>query len=95
MACLFGLLALASPRLAFALIWLLSDRVSVAFSHIWMAWFGLFVLPWTALVYTLAYEPGRGVSSQGWALVGLAFFFDVYSYVRSASNRSQIFTQAY
>jgi hypothetical protein len=91
MACLFGLLVLVSPRLAFAVIWLLSDRVSIAFSHIWMAWFGLFVLPWTALAYTLAYDPDLGVSSQGWAFVGLAFFLDVYSYVRSAGERSQTY----
>jgi hypothetical protein len=87
MACLFGLLALASPRLAFALVWLLSDRVSVAFSHVGVALFGLILLPWTALVYTLAYDPTRGVSDRGWAVVALAFFVDVYSYVRGASER--------
>lgn len=87
MGCLFGLLALASPRIALALVWLLSDRVSIAFSHAWVALLGLLVLPWTALVYTLAYDPRTGVSGKGWALVALAFFVDVYSYVRSASER--------
>ena len=89
MGCLFGLLALASPRLAFALLWIFSDRVPIAFEHLWMAWVGLIFLPWTALVYTLAYDPVRGVSTSGWALVGLAFFVDVYSYVRSATDSSR------
>ena len=88
MACLFGLLALASPRIAFALVWLLSDRVPIAFSHIGIAVFGLIVLPWTALIYTLAYDPDRGVSYRGWAFVALAFFVDIYSYVRGASERT-------
>jgi hypothetical protein len=89
MPCLFGLLALASARLAFALVWLLTDRVSIAFSHIGVAVFGLIVLPWTALVYTLAYDPAQGVSDRGWALVALAFFVDVYSYARGAADRSE------
>ena len=87
MGCLFGLLAIASPRIAFGLVWLLSDRVSIAFSHAWVALLGLLVLPWTALVYTLAYDPIRGVSSKGWAIVGLAFLVDIYSYVRSAGEQ--------
>ncbi len=87
MACLFGLLALASPRIAFGALWIFSDRVSIAFSHWWMALLGLIVLPWTALVYTLAYDPLTGVSSRGWAFVALGFFVDVYSYVRSTTDR--------
>lgn len=88
MACLFGFLALISPRLAFGVIWIFSDRVEMAFDHIWMAVLGLLFLPWTALVYTLAYAPEGGVSSKGWALVFLAFLVDVYSYVRSTTART-------
>lgn len=87
MACLFGLLALASPRIAFALIWIFSDRVSIAFDYIWMAVVGLLLLPWTALVYTLAYDPLEGVDEKGWALVFIAFLVDVYSYFRSTTER--------
>jgi hypothetical protein len=87
MACLFGLLAIASPRVAFGLLWIFSDRVSIAFSHWGVALFGLIVLPWTALVYTLAYDPLTGVNYRGWGFVALAFFVDIYSYVRGATDR--------
>jgi hypothetical protein len=89
MACLFGLLAILSPRVAFGLVWLLTDRVDLAFSRLWVALLGLIFLPWTALIYTLAYDPVRGVSNQGWAMVFLAFLVDVYSYVRGAGERSR------
>lgn len=39
-------------------------------------------------MYTLAYAPLTGVSSKGWALVAIAFFVDIYSYVRSVTERS-------
>ncbi len=89
MACLFGLLAILSPRIAFGLVWLLTDRVDLAFERLWVALLGLLFLPWTALIYTLAYDPVRGVSNQGWAMVFLAFLVDIYSYARGAGERSR------
>jgi hypothetical protein len=88
-ACLFGLLAILSPRIAFGLVWLLTDRVDLAFERLWVALLGLLFLPWTALIYALAYDPVRGVSEQGWAMVFLAFLVDIYSYVRGAAERSR------
>ena len=86
MACLFGLLAVAFPRLAFVAMWMFTDRVVIAFDRTWMALIGLVFLPWTAIAYTLAYVPFGGVSSAGWGFVTLAFFVDVYTYVRGGSR---------
>jgi hypothetical protein len=45
-------------------------------------------LPWTALVYVLAWAPLTGVSALGWAFVALGFVADIATYSsRSAQRR--------
>ena len=44
---------------------------------------GFVFLPWTTLVYALAYD-GHDVSGIGWFCVALALFADVSSYTVSA-----------
>ncbi len=89
MGCLLALVAMLSPRLAFFLLWLFSDRVSIAFSSGFVAFLGLLFLPWTALIYTVAYQPVRGVSGLGWFFVGIAFVADLASYGSGARARNQ------
>ena len=62
---------LISPRLLFGLIWIFSDRVPMAFEHVWMAMVGLLFLPWTALVYTLAYAPEAASARRAGPLCSL------------------------
>lgn len=50
------LLALVSPRLALFVIWLGSNLLQRAFENDAWALIGFFILPWTTLVYTLAWH---------------------------------------
>lgn len=87
MGCLVALIALISPRLAFFLVWVFSDRVDIAFDGFPVPFLGLLFLPWTALVYTFAYAPVRGVSGVGWVFVTLALLADLASYGAGESGR--------
>jgi len=77
MGCLFALVAALSPRLALFLLWVFTDRLSVAFRSGWEGLIGFLLLPYTTLSYALVYAPGTGVDGFGWIVVGLGVLFDL------------------
>ena len=88
MCCLLVVLSLLGPRVAFLVTWLATNRVAVAFHDGWVVpLLGLVFLPWTALLYTLAYAPVGGVSGLGWLFVGLGVLADLGSYVSGPYQR--------
>jgi hypothetical protein len=88
MPCLAALLALISPRLALAFVWLFSDVLSGAFGSWLVPLIGFFVLPWTTLAYALVWDAGtNAVTGFEWFIVGLAFVFDLGSYGAGQSAR--------
>lgn len=90
--CLFALIAVFSPRLAFIIVWLSTDLVSKAFEGFLLPFLGLILLPFTTLFYVLVYEPG-GISGWGWFLVALGFILDLGAYGGSGyTNRRQDMT---
>ena len=81
MGCFIALLALFSPRLALAAIWLFSDLLSDAFDSWFLPLLGFFLLPWTTLAYAVAWSTGTNqVSGFEWFIVVLAFLADLASY---------------
>jgi len=78
--CLFVLVAMISPRLAFILIWIFSDRISIAFDNFFVPLLGFLFLPITSVVYVLVYDPIAGVNGLGWFLVVFAFLVDLGAY---------------
>ena len=90
MGCLIALIAMLSPRFAFVLVWLFTERVQVAFTNnVVVPLLGLLFLPWTVLMYTVAYDPLRGVSAMGWFFVIFAFIVDIASYGSGAREQRQ------
>src|SRR5215207_1505145 len=85
--CLVALAAMLSPRLAIFLVWLFSDRMSIAFNSFWLALAGFLFLPWTTLAWAVAYAPIRGVTGFGWFVVIFAFVADLMTHVGSAQAR--------
>lgn len=81
--CLIALLGLAVPRFALFLMWILTDRLTIAFNSFVLGFIGFLVLPFTTLFYALAYTPIFGVSGFGWILVGFGFLLDLSSYTSS------------
>jgi CDP-diglyceride synthetase len=87
MGCLLALLAAISPRLALVLVWIFTNLVDQAFTGFLLPLLGLIFLPFTTLLYVLAYQPVVGVTGWGWVLVFLGLLFDLGSYGRGAFGR--------
>ncbi|HTU39081.1 MAG TPA: hypothetical protein VMF35_13880 [Acidimicrobiales bacterium] len=80
MGCLFGIVAAFSARFALFLLWIFTDRLSIAFRSGWAGVLGFLFLPYTALFYALVYAPGRGVGGFGWVIVALGLVIDFFSH---------------
>ena len=91
--CCAALLAFGiGPRIVLVLVWIFGDRVDNAFdSWVWPL-LGLLVLPWTTLMYVLAWGPLNGVSGAGWILVAIGVVLDIASYsARAAKGRTSYY----
>jgi hypothetical protein len=77
MGCLLALFAWISPRFVLALLYLFTNRLTVAFSSGWAGVIGFFLLPYTTLFYALVYRPGFGVQRFGWVIVALGVLLDL------------------
>lgn len=81
--CLLSVAALISPRLVLFLMWIFGDVLSRAFSSWIIPLLGFFILPWTTLVYALAWDwtAGHHLHPFDWVLVALAAMVDLGSYI--------------
>ena len=86
MGCMIVLLSAIGPRVALAFTWIFTVFVDRAYDEVWVPVLGFIFLPWTTLVYALAYD-GTGVSPLGWFFVVLAFFGDISSIGAAAQRR--------
>jgi len=75
--CLLALVAAISPRLALFVLWVFTDRLTVAFRSGWEGFLGFLLLPYTTLFYALVYAPGKGVDGFGWIIVALGVLLDL------------------
>jgi hypothetical protein len=79
--CFLALLALLSPRLALFFAAIFSDILSRAYDSFIIPLLGFFLLPWTTLVYALAYDANpKHLTTFEWLLVAVAFLLDLGSY---------------
>lgn len=76
----FILLILGGPRIVNFLWWILRPGVyAAAFNNSFiLEILGIIVLPWTTLMYVLAF-PG-GLSTWDWVFIAIGFFADLASY---------------
>ena len=77
MGCLLALVAAISPRFALFLLWVFTDRLTIAFRSGWEGLIGFLLLPYTTLFYALVYAPGKGVDAFGWIIVALGVLLDL------------------
>ncbi|HEX4434542.1 MAG TPA: hypothetical protein VH012_06920 [Acidimicrobiales bacterium] len=87
MGCLLALLAAISPRFVIFLLWIFTDRLTIAFRSGWEGIIGFLLLPYTTLFYALVYAPGKGVDSFGWCIVAVGVLLDISSHLFSARAR--------
>lgn len=75
--CIVALIGLAAPRFALFLMWLFSDRLSIAFDSFLQGFLGFLVLPFTTMMYALVYSWPEGVTGFGWILVAFGLLLDL------------------
>ena len=81
MPCLVGCLAIAFPRLALFLVWLLGGSyLDRAYDHWLWPVLGFFFLPLTTLTFAYGVNSlghGQGMTSLGWLLTAIAVAADL------------------
>jgi len=87
MGCLFALVSAFSARLALFLVWLFTDRLTIAFRSGWEGILGFIFIPYATLFYALVYAPGKGVDGFGWVIVALGLLLDLSSSVLGSRAR--------
>ena len=86
MGCLPILLAIISPRLALAALWIFTLQVSEAFDSVWVPVLGFVFLPWATFIYALLWAPG-GLYAFAWVLVAFGVVADISSWGESGRRR--------
>ena len=96
MCCFLTVLLLIGPRAALVYLWLFTDMVGRAFDSFLLPLLGLIFLPFTTLMYAIAYRPLTGVSGFGWLLVIVGFLIDLGAHGGGAyRHRDRFRRQAY
>jgi hypothetical protein len=90
--CLFALAAASAPRLVLLFTWLFTSLVSRAFHRAFLvSLLGIIFLPFTMLMYVLAWQPVVGLGGWGWFFVIIGLLLDIGSYSGSAcGNRNRL-----
>jgi hypothetical protein len=71
-----ALMAGMSPRFVMTFLWIFTDRLSIAFNSFFMGLAGFLLMPFTSVLYAMAYSPLTGVRGVGWLLVGFGVLLD-------------------
>lgn len=87
MCCIVSLMGLIGPRVAFVFAWIFTRQVNQAFDGFLVPLLGLIFLPWTSLLWAIAYAPGTQVKGIGVVIVVLGALLDVSSYVGGRRSR--------
>jgi hypothetical protein len=92
MGCLLALVAWISPRFVLGVLYIFTNRLTIAFTSGWEGLIGFFFLPYTTLFYALVYQPVLGVHGFGWFVVALGVLLDLSSlgYGRRSQSRRQL-----
>ena len=91
MGCLFAMFAGFFPRVALVVIWIATDLVDRAFSTWLIPLLGLIVLPFTTLVYAIAWVPGVHLGNGRWVWVAIAFVIELVGYAGTGrTNRDRM-----
>lgn len=86
--CCWIILAFAfAPRVALVLMAIANDRISTAFGGNILPLIGFFLMPWTALIYTL-FSP-NGLRGLEIVFVVIAVFADIGAWGGGAKSRSR------
>jgi hypothetical protein len=74
------------PRIALVIVWITTNLVDRAFSTWVIPLLGLFLLPFTTLVFVLVWTPGLHLGNGRWTWVALAFVVELAGYGGTARS---------
>jgi hypothetical protein len=94
MGCLFALVAGFFPRIALVGVWIFTDYVDRAFAGFILPLLGLIILPFTTLVYSLAWVPGVHLGNGRWVWVAIAFAVELAGYAGTGRTNSDRLSRA-
>jgi hypothetical protein len=89
MPCCVTLIALAAPRIALFLVWILSDYLGRAYETVWVPLLGFLFLPTTTLAYAWAINTRGEVRGFALAVVVLAALVDLGALGTSRRKRER------
>ena len=86
--CLLAVVGSFFPRIVLLFMWIFTTYVDRAFSSFFVPLLGLLFLPYTTIMYCLAYNPAaHGVVGAAWLWVGLCLLLDLMSYGSGGYSR--------
>ncbi len=88
--CLLAMGAAFAPRLVLAFMWIVGDRVNAAFDTFIVPLLGLIFLPYTTIMYVLAWSPGLGVAGWDWMWVFLGVVLDIMKWGQIVNKRKEV-----
>jgi hypothetical protein len=94
MGCLFAMFAGFFPRIALVVLWIATDLVDRAFSTWVIPLLGLIFLPFTTLIYAIAWAPGVHLGNGRWVWVAIAFAVELMGYAGTARTNRERMTRA-
>lgn len=91
-ACLLAFGFAAAPRLFLILAWIFGDRWDLVWKGDWFVpLLGIIFLPYTLIMYMLAYDlVGGGVTGWEWLWVGLGVILDIMHWGSIYERRQEI-----
>ena len=91
--CLFLTMLFAGPRIAILFWWLFNPSLfSDAFNSIAWPILGVIFMPWTTLMYVIAYSWGSSDFGGGdWVLLAFGVLLDLLSYAGGGADRRRAY----
>ena len=89
--CLLAFSAALAPRLVLILAWIFSARWPLVWQGNWfLPLLGIIFLPYTTVMYLLAYTVPVGVAGFDWFWILMGVLLDVWKWTAVAQNRRQV-----
>ena len=88
--CLLAFSAAVAPRLVLILAWIFSDRWPLVWQGDWiMPLLGIIFLPYTTIMYLLAWNPVNGIEGWDWMWIIIGLFLDFMKWSQMFANRNE------
>ncbi len=87
--CLLAVAGSLVPRITLGFLWIFTNLISDAFDGFILPLAGLIFLPFTTLMYVVAYWFSDGNITWGWVLIALAVFTDLGNYASGSWGRGR------